>query len=60
MTCPPIVRRTLYFHELVAVGAGLNARDRYGNTPLHNAARYNENLAVINVLLCRRGSEHQK
>ena len=35
-----------------AVGAELEARDEDGNTPLHwAAAKYNENPAVVQVLL---------
>ena len=38
------------------VGADINARDEFGNTPLHRAARYNKNPAVITVLV-KAGAE---
>ena len=36
---------------LLAAGADVNARGEYGRTPLHSAARFNENPAMIEALL---------
>ena len=36
---------------LLAAGADVNARDRFKKTPLHSAARFNENPEVVQALL---------
>ena len=36
---------------LLEAGAAVNAKDEYGETPLHGAASWNENPEVISVLL---------
>ena len=36
---------------LIKAGADVNAKDKYGVTPLHRAAAYNENPEVITILI---------
>ena len=37
--------------KLIAAGADPNAREKYGNTPLHWAARHSNNSAVVEKLI---------
>ncbi|AYO90343.1 ankyrin repeat family protein [Fowlpox virus] len=40
-------------HALIENGASINARDKYGNTPLHYAVSYCKDIDVIKLLLER-------